>query len=98
MSDQQNQQNQGASDEGNDSADGQGILPFDDGSAGRVIRREWHDGRWFFSVIDAVAVLTDSPNPRNYWSMLKRKLADEGAGELYRNCVQLKMRSPLDGK
>jgi len=95
---QQSQQNQGGSDEGNEDADGRGILPFDDGSAGRVIRREWHDGRWFFSVIDAVAVLTDSPNPRNYWSMLKRKLADEGAGELYRNCVQLKMRSPLDGK
>lgn len=44
-----------------------------------------------------VAVLTDSPNPRNYWSMLKRKLTDESYDELYRNCVQLEMRS-LDGK
>lgn len=75
----------------------QGLLPFDDGSTGRVIRREWHQGRWFFSVIDVVAVLSDSPNPRNYWSMLKRKLDDEGASEVYRNCVQLKMRA-LDGK
>ncbi len=74
------------------------LLPFDDGSAGRVIRRQWHEGQWFFSVVDVIAVLTDSPNPRNYWSMLKRKIADEGASELYTNCVQLKMRSPLDGK
>ena len=34
------------------------LLPFDDGSAGRVIRRQWHDGQWFFSVIDVIAVLT----------------------------------------
>jgi len=78
-------------------SDDQALLPFDDGSTGRVIRREWHDGRWCFSVVDVIAVLTDSPNPRNYWSMLKRKLDDEGAGEVYRNCVQLKMRA-LDGK
>lgn len=63
-----------------------GILPFDfgNGSTGRIIRREWHQGRWFFSVVDVIAVLTDSPNPRNYWSMLKRKLADEGYDELYK--------------
>lgn len=77
------------------------ILPFDDGSAGRLIRRVWHEdelgGRWFFSVIDAVALLTDSANPRNYWNMLKKRLADEGAHETYTNCVQLKMRA-LDGK
>jgi hypothetical protein len=39
------------------------LLPFDDGIAGRVIRRQWHDGQWFFSVIDVIAVLTDSPQP-----------------------------------
>jgi DNA-damage-inducible protein D len=83
---------------GNDGNDEQGILPFDDGSAGRVIRREWHDGRWFFSVVDAVAVLTESANPRVYWGVLKKRLQDEGAGQLITNCKQLKMRSPLDGK
>ncbi|MGZ6322133.1 MAG: BRO family protein [Ktedonobacterales bacterium] len=61
------------------------------------IRREWHEQRWFFSVIDVVGVLTDSPNPRNYWNMLKRRLRDEGASELYTNCVQLKLRA-RDGK
>ena len=75
--------------------DTQAVVPF--AGDGRLIRRQWRDGRWFFSVVDVVAALTDSPNPRNYWSMLKRKLADEGYDELYRNCVQLKMRS-LDGK
>lgn len=76
-------------------SDDQSMLPFD--GDGRIIRRQWVDDRWYFSVVDVVAVLTDSPNPRNYWSMLKRKLADEGYDELYRNCVQLKLRS-LDGK
>jgi len=71
------------------------MLPFD--GEGQLIRRQWHEDRWFFSVVDVVAALTNSPNPRNYWSMLKRKLADEGYDELYRNCVQLKLRS-LDGK
>jgi DNA-damage-inducible protein D len=73
----------------------QAVLPFEGEST--IIRRQWVNDRWYFSVVDVVAVLTNSPNPRNYWSMLKRKLADEGYDELYRNCVQLKMRS-LDGK
>lgn len=75
--------------------DDRALLPFE--GEGRLIRRQWHEGRWFFSVVDVIAVLTDSPNPRNYWNMLKRRLADEGASETYTNCVQLKMRS-LDGK
>ncbi len=41
------------------------------------IRREWHDGRWFFSVIDVIGILTDSRNPRNYWNMLKSRMRDE---------------------
>jgi DNA-damage-inducible protein D len=61
------------------------------------IRRVWHEGEWWFSVVDVAGVLTDSPNPRNSWSMLKRKLVDEGGSETYRNCVQLKMQAP-DGK
>jgi len=48
-------------------------------------------------VIDVVAVLTDTDSPRRYWSDLKRKLRDEGF-ELYEKIVQLKLRSPLDGK
>ena len=51
---------------------------------------------WYFSVVDVVAVLTDSENPRRYWSDLKRKLAKEGS-QLYEEIVQLKMLSS-DGK
>lgn len=53
--------------------------------------------RLLFSVVDVVKVLTDSPNSRNYWSMLKRKLTLEEKSELYTNCVQLKLVAP-DGK
>lgn len=78
--------------------DTQAMLPFDDGSAGRLIRRQWANDRWYFSVVDVIAVLTDSEVPRRYWSDLKRKLHDdEGFSELYAKIVQLKMRS-LDGK
>ena len=47
---------------------------------------------WYFSIVDVVAVLTDSENPRRYWSDLKRKLAKEGS-QLYEGIVQLKMLS-----
>ena len=72
----------------NDDGEVMSVLPFDDGSMGRVIRKTWHDGRWFFSVINVVAVLTDSANPRNYWNMLKSRLDEEGARETYTKCVQ----------
>jgi DNA-damage-inducible protein D len=72
----------------------QALLPFE--VDGRLIRRQWVNNRWYFSVVDVVAVLTDSETPRRYWSDLKRKLRDEGF-ELYEKIVQLKMRA-LDGK
>lgn len=51
---------------------------------------------WYFSIVDVVAVLTDSPNPRKYWSVLKNRLKKEGS-ELTTNCSQLKMQA-ADGK
>jgi len=51
---------------------------------------------WFFSVVDVVAILTDSPNPRNYWKVLKHRLISEGS-QLVTNCNQLRMPSS-DGK
>jgi hypothetical protein len=77
------------------SNDKQAMLPFE-GASGRLIRRQWHDQRWFFSVVDVVGILTDNDSPRRYWSDVKRKLRGEGF-ELYEKIVQLKMRS-LDGK
>ncbi len=62
----------------------------------KKIRRSWHDEEWFFSVVDVVAALTESDNPRNYWNMLKTREKETGA-ELYTFCVQLKLTSS-DGK
>ncbi|HOI19247.1 MAG TPA: hypothetical protein PLX15_05300 [Candidatus Woesearchaeota archaeon] len=56
----------------------------------KKIRRIWHNEEWYFSVIDVVQVLTDSNNPRNYWSMLKKRESEYGI-ELSTNCVQLKL-------
>lgn len=65
---------------------------------GKNIRRSLHNQEWHFSIIDVVAVLTESENPRRYWSDLKRKLTEEeGFFELYDFIVQLKMEAP-DGK
>lgn len=63
------------------------------------IRTAWDakQEEWYFSVVDVIAVLTDTENPRRYWSDLKRKLKKEGAVELYEKIVQLKMLS-ADGK
>jgi len=64
----------------------------------RNIRSLWDDEaeEWFFSIVDVVAVLTGSPNPRKYWSVLKGRLKKEGS-ELTTNCSQLKMTA-ADGK
>jgi len=52
---------------------------------------------WFFSVIDVVAALTDSANPRDYWFKMKIRVKSEGGLELSTNCRQLKMKAS-DGK
>ena len=62
----------------------------------KEVRRTWHNEQWFLSVIDVVAVLSQSKRPRKYWDDLKRKLKDEGS-ELSDKIGQLKMLSS-DGK
>ncbi len=65
---------------------------------GKQIRKVFQRNEWWFSIIDVIEVLTDSSNPRRYWTDLKRKLKeDEGFFQLYEKIVQLKMQSP-DGK
>lgn len=64
----------------------------------KTIRRNWHNDEWWFSVIDIVAVLSGSDNPKRYWSDLKRKLAQEaGSEQPYEKIVRLKLQAP-DGK
>lgn len=60
----------------------------------KKIRSSWDEQaeQWYFSVVDVVAVLTDSTEPRRYWSDLKIKLKNEG-NETYDKIVQLKMRT-----
>ncbi|MEA2103863.1 MAG: Bro-N domain-containing protein [Candidatus Cloacimonadota bacterium] len=62
------------------------------------VRTHWDEEKekWFFSIIDVVAILTDSPRPRKYWNALKTKLKAEGS-QLSQNMGQLKMKS-ADGK
>lgn len=64
----------------------------------KKIRTVWDDKteEWYFSVIDVIEALTDTTNPRRYWSDLKIKLSKEGS-QLYDSIVQLKMPAP-DGK
>jgi len=65
---------------------------------GAEIRKVLHKDEWWFSVIDVVGAISESTNPRRYWSDLKRQLAEtEGFSELYDNIVQLPMPSN-DGK
>ena len=66
------------------------------------IRTAWDAEKeeWYFSIVDVVAVLTDQPDARHastYWAVLKKRLNDEGAGQLLTNCKQLKMTA-ADGK
>ena len=64
----------------------------------RNVRTIWNDTqeKWYFSVVDVIAILTDSATPRNYWKVLKNRLKKEG-NESVTNCNQLKLLSS-DGK
>jgi len=64
----------------------------------KQVRSLWNEDeeKWYFSIVDAVGVLTDSKNPNNYWKVLKHRLIKEGS-QLVTNCNQLKMLSS-DGK
>jgi len=64
----------------------------------KQVRTAWNvdEEEWYFSVIDVVEVLTDSPRPRKYWNALKTKLKEEGS-ELSHILGQLKLPAE-DGK
>ena len=64
----------------------------------KQIRSAWNgdEESWYFSIVDVIGVLTESPNPRKYWSVLKTRLKKEGS-QLATNCSQLKLQS-ADGK
>ena len=68
--------------------DNQSLVPL----AGKEIRKVWHEEQWFFSVIDVIATLTESTNPKTYWYVLKKR-----ESQLLTNCKKLKLVGQ-DGK
>lgn len=70
------------------------IKLFQDQSV-RVLWNE-EEEKWYFSIVDVIAILTESPRPRKYWNALKTKLNNEGS-QLSSNMGQLKMKAK-DGK
>jgi len=61
------------------------------------IRRIWHEDQWWFSVVDVVAVLTESKDAGAYWRKLKQRLKIDEGSEVVTNCHALKLEAP-DGK
>ncbi len=66
---------------------------------GKEIRSIWDAEKedYYFSVVDVILVLTDSPNPRDYWYRLKTRMTEEEKSEVSTKCRQLKMKAQ-DGK
>jgi DNA-damage-inducible protein D len=63
----------------------------------REVRRLWYNNEWYYSVIDIIAVLTDSQEPRKYWTALKARAKTEGFEETLDQVVQLKLKAQ-DGR
>lgn len=66
---------------------------------GNKIRSVWDNEKeeWYFSVVDVVGALTDSPNPRDYWYRVKKRMSEEEKSQLSTICRQLKLEA-ADGK
>lgn len=64
----------------------------------KKVRTLWDDAqeKWYFSIVDVIHILTDSPNPQVYWRVMKKRLKDEG-NQTVTNCNALKMLAK-DGK
>lgn len=57
----------------------------------KQVRRAWSDDeqKWYFAIVDVIAVLTGSPNPQVYWRVMKKRFRDEG-NQTVTNCNALK--------
>jgi DNA-damage-inducible protein D len=67
------------------------LIPFE----GKEIRKSWYDEQWYFSVVDVIEILTDSPQPTAYWNKVKKQIEKEN--QLLRIWQKLKFIAP-DGK
>lgn len=84
--------------------DGDGAALIPEGATDLVlfqkvnIRRKFHEGEWWFSIIDVIEALTETTNAARYWSDMKRQMIEkEGFSELYDEIVRLEMVA-RDGK
>jgi hypothetical protein len=64
---------------------------------GKEVRKITYNNEWFFSVVDVIAILTDSDNPRDYWYKMKIREKQDSQIKLSTICRQLKLESS-DGK
>ncbi|PIR56661.1 MAG: phage antirepressor protein, partial [Parcubacteria group bacterium CG10_big_fil_rev_8_21_14_0_10_41_35] len=64
---------------------------------GRKVRKTLYENEWWFSVIDVIAVFTDSTQPSKYWTAMKARVQDESEFQLSTICRQLKLLAE-DGK
>jgi DNA-damage-inducible protein D len=64
------------------------IIPFE----GKEIRKVWHEEQWYFSIVDVIEVLTDSPSPKTYWAKLKAK-EQAASSQPFPFTEQLKMKA-----
>ena len=56
---------------------------------GKPIRKIWHNDEWYFSIVDVIEILSDSPLPRQYWTKVKKDLTTES--QTYPFWIQLKL-------
>ncbi len=63
-----------------------GLIPFEE----RQIRKIWYNEEWYFSVVDIIEVLTDSPSPKTYWAKLKTK-ENRDSGQTFPFTERLKL-------
>jgi DNA-damage-inducible protein D len=68
------------------------LIPFGD----KEIRKIWHNEEWYFSIVDVIGFLSDSPIPRNYWTKVKKDLIEES--QLHPFWMQLKLTSKDEKK
>ncbi|HCI79143.1 MAG TPA: phage antirepressor protein [Ktedonobacter sp.] len=59
----------------------------------KELRRIWHKGEWYYSIVDVIAILTESPQPRVYWSQLKERIEAEGFNESVAQIEPIKLKS-----
>lgn len=66
------------------------LMHFDDETAEQQIRRVWHDDRWWYSVIDVIALLTGNQRPRKYWFDLRVNSTTDACNRYWRNAGALR--------